>query len=328
MESFIFAVGAVMPLILMVSLGYFLKRIGFIKPDFAVVANKLVFRVLLPAMLFLNVYKIEATEDISFGYVIYTLCAVLTVFALVLIASRYLTKNPARRGVLLQGSFRSNFALIGIALASSLFGERGVAASAVLSAVVIPSFNALAVISLSIFSLGKEKPSFKKILVATAKNPLIISALVGLFCLLVRSAFVEWGIEFRLSDVTPVFRVLEYLSSASTPIALIVLGVQFEFSAISEMKREIISGVVLRCAIVPVLAIGCAYVFFGDIFRPEHFAALIAAFATPVAVSSVPMSQEMNGDAALAGQLVVWTTVFSAVTLIGICYFFRAVGVF
>ena len=328
MKSFEFAVNAVMPLIIMVALGYVLKRIGLIKPDFARAANKLVFRVLLPALLFLNVYKIESVGDISINYVIYALISVLLIFLIVAPLTAVFTDKRERRGVLLQASFRSNFALVGVALALALFGDKGVGAAALLSSVAIPTYNILAVVALSVFSGGGEKPSVKKMLLAIVKNPLIIATLLGLLCVIVRAPLGAFGVGFRLSDIKIVYKVLEYLSDASTPITLLVLGAQFEFYEIGEMKREIIIGTAIRVLIVPVLGLGIAYIFFREIFAPEQFAALIALFATPVAVSTVPMVQEMGGDRALASQLVVWTTILSGVTLVGASFFFKAVGIF
>lgn len=338
MSSFIFAVNAVMPLILMVALGYILKRVGMIKPDFAKAANKLVFRIFLPTTLFLNVYKIESVGDINVGYVVYALAAVFIVFVVVAPLTKLITRDAKRRGVLLQASFRSNYALVGISLASALFGESGVAAAALLSAIIIPTYNVLAVISLSMFSFagseqsaksgGTRSTEIKKMLLSIVKNPLIISTLLGLFCVLARGIFVEWDIAFRLSNVTVIYKVLEYLSQVSTPMALIILGAEFEFSKIGQMKREIISGALMRALVIPILGLGCAYVFFKNSFSPEQFAALVAMFATPVAVSTVPMVQEMGGDTSLAGQLVVWTTILSTLSLVGTCFFFKAVGVF
>ncbi len=328
MESFVFALNAVMPLICMVALGYILKRAGVINTDFAKAANKLVFRVFLPSTLFLNVYKIESAGDIELGYVIYALVAVGVVFITVAPLTRLVTRDAARRGVLLQASFRSNFALVGIALASALFGERGVAAAALLSAIIIPTYNVLAVAALSLFSNGGEKPSLKKMSLALIKNPLIISTLLGLICVLLRAPLSEAGMTFRLSDVKILYKVLEYLSQMSTPLALIVLGVQFEFGQMGAMKREIIVGVLIRSLTVPAFALGLAYLFFADSFAPEQYAALVAMFGTPVAVSTVPMVQEMGGDTGLAGQLVVWTTLLSTLTLVVASFFFKSVGIF
>lgn len=315
MDSFLFALNAVLPIIIMVAIGYLLKKIGFINSDLAKSLNKLVFRIFLPAMLFLNVYNIAAISELNLTYVAYAITAVAVIFFIAIPLVMLLTPDSRRRGSLLQATFRSNYALIGIPLAASLYGDPGVAVAALLSAFSIPVFNVLAVVSLSLFRDGGERPSVKKILIGIAKNPLIGAVLCGVLVLGVRALFVEWHIGFRLSDITPLMKVLGYLSDLATPIALIVLGAQFEFSAISSMKREIIVGTAVRTVAVPLFGLGIAYIIFGNVFGGAEFAALVALFATPVAVSSVPMAQEMDADATLSGQLVVWTTVVSSVTV-------------
>jgi predicted permease len=210
----------------------------------------------------------------------------------------------------------------------SLFGDAGVAVSALVSVAVVPFINMLAVVSLSIFRRGERRPSAKNILLGVVKNPLIQSVFLGVFVLFLRALLVKWGVEFRISDIKPIYSVLGYLSNLATPLALIMLGVQFEFSAVSALKREILFGVIMRTLIVPTLCIGCAYLFFRDIFSGAHFAVFVALFATPVSVSCVPMTQELGGDAILAGQLVVWTTMISAFSVFAVSFLLRLSGVF
>lgn len=328
MESLIFALNAVLPIILMVLIGYFLKRIGFMKPEFSKAANRLVFRVFLPAMLFLNVYKIENIAEMKFGYALYAVVSLLILTAVMTPIVIFFSGAKNQRGVLLQSIFRSNYALIGIPLASALFGEEGVIVATLLSAVIVPVFNVLAVICLSVFKGGKTKIDFKSVFIEILKNPLIQSIAAGLVVLGIRALFVKWGFEFRLTDITPLEKVLNYLSNMATPMALIVLGAQFDFSAVSSMKREIIFGSVIRTLIVPLVGLGGAYLLFRDSFGGAEFAALVAMFATPVAVSSVPMAQEMEGDVTLAGQLVVWTTIISAATIFLSSYLLKVAGIF
>lgn len=328
MESLIFALKAVLPIIITVAIGYILKKIKFMDGDFAKKANKLVFRIFLPSMLFLNVYNIEDIGDIELGYVFYVLCALAVIFCVALPSVMLVTKKNGCRGALLQAVFRSNYALIGIPLAQSLFGDEGVAVATILSAFTIPLLNILAVISLTVFSGDGEKPSIKKIFLGIIKNPLIISVLLGVVVLLIRAVFVREDIDFRLSSIEPVFKVLNYLSSMATPLALLVLGAQFEFSAVASLKKEIIFGTLARTVFVPLIGIGAAYILFGDVFGGAHFATFVAVFATPVAVSSVPMAQEMKGDATLAGQLVVWTTLVSGFTVFLVSFLLKAAGIF
>lgn len=326
-DTLLFAVNAVLPIIALVAIGYLLKRGGLMTPDFARAGNKLVFRLFLPAMLFLNVYNIDAIGDIHLGYVGYVLVFVLLFFLLSLPLVTAVTRDGVRRGVLLQGAVRSNFALIGIPLATSLAGEEGAAIAALLSAALIPLYNILAVVSLTIFRRD-ERVSLRRILGGIVTNPLIGAIALGVVTLAIRALFVRTGITFRLADITPLYKLLGWLRDLATPLSLLVLGAQFEFSHIAAVRRELLFGVGIKLVAMPLLGLGCAYLLAPTGFGAGHYAAFVAAFATPVAVSSVPMAQEMEGDTALAGQLVVWTTIGSAAAVFICACVLRAAGIF
>lgn len=121
-NSFLFAANAVAPILITVLIGYFLKKGGLLGEDVAKAINKLVFRILLPVMLFNNVYKISDFGSFDAGYIIYAVVAVIVIFCLALLFVILFTKDPKKRASLLQSTFRSNYALIGIPLAESLFG--------------------------------------------------------------------------------------------------------------------------------------------------------------------------------------------------------------
>ena len=327
-DSLIFAINAVTPIVAMVVLGYLLKKAGFIDEKFAKQANKLVFRVFLPVMLFSNVYKVGSFAELDYGYILYAAVASIAIFLLAFPVVLAVTKKPERRGVMLQAAFRSNYALVGIALAGSLFGEIGELMASVMSLVSVPLINILAVISLTIFNKEGKRPTLGSVLLGIIKNPLIRAIGLGIAAVILREVLGGAGITLDIRDIAPVWKVVGYLSGIATPVALIALGAQFEFSALPEMKKEIIVGVMMRTLIVPLLSLSVAYIFFGDRFDGAAFAALAAMFATPNAVSTVPMTQEMGGDAALAGQLVVWSTLFSTFTIFMTAFVFRLLGVF
>jgi predicted permease len=192
----------------------------------------------------------------------------------------------------------------------------------------VPALNALAVVALTVFRTDGGKVDLKSILLGIIKNPLIVSVLAGLFTLGVRALLVQGGVTFRLSDMEPLFKVLAYLSNLATPMALLALGAQFEFSAVAALRREIVFGVSMRTVLVPLFAIGMALLLFPQRFGGAHYAAFIAMFATPVSISSVPMAQEMKADVTLAGQLVVWSTLVSALTIFLFSFFLRQIGIF
>lgn len=328
-DAFIFAANAVLPIVILIAFGYVLKRIGLLTKPFLDIGNKLTFRVLLPAMLFYNVYQIESFSEISPVFVLYGIGMVIVIFLLAVVITCAFTKDNAKRGSLIQAMFRSNYAIIGIPLATSLFGEKGAAAAGVMSAFCVPTFNVLSVITLSIFNGNSEKSKINvsKILLGIIKNPLIIATLAGLAVVGVRELFVMWGVGFRISDITFLYKSLENVKSICTPFALIVLGGRFEFSAVSRLWREIVFGTVIRTVAVPVISLSVAY-FFVPGLSGEHYATYVGVFATPVAVASAIMAQEMGADGELAGQMVVWMSLVSTVTIFVYVAILRAVGVF
>lgn len=326
------AVNAIFPIILMISLGYFLRQNGMLSDVFLKNANKLVFNISLPAMLMLNVYSIESLAYVRWDIVIYSSLILIVIFFLGLASAMAATPVPQRRGVVLQCVFRSNFAIIGLPLAASLGGAEAEASAAVLSAVMIPQFNVLAVVALSMFVSQDGKISARKIAMGIVKNPLIQGVAMGLFLLIIRALQIELFGNVVISlkrDLKFVYTVLNHLKSLTTPLALLVLGGQFAFSAVKDLRKEIIVSVCWRLLITPAIGIGGAYLAssFGLIqCASAEYAALVALFASPVAVSSAVMVSEMKNDEQLGTQLVVWTSLCSALTIFVIVCLLMALG--
>lgn len=328
MESLIFALSAVAPITIFVAFGFVLKKIGLLGKDLSKSLNKLVFTIFLPILLFVNINKLESFDGITPEYIIYTMIFTVAVFIVAIPLTAMVTKKADRRGVLVQATIRSNYALLGVSLAEQLTGSFGIAVVSLLSAFTIPLFNIIGVISLSIFKKNGEKIKVRDIIFDIVKNPLIIGVVLGVLSLGVRALLVGAGCSFRISDIKPIYSVLTQLASLATPLALMSLGARFEFSSISSMKREIIYGTLMRTLVVPVLGIGIAYLLFRDTLGAEYFVSFVAVFATPVAVSTVPMAQEMGSDSDLAGQLVVFTTATSAVSIFIALFLLKLSGVF
>ena len=233
LDIFIFALNAVMPIILLIALGYFLKKKGIFSKEFLKIGNKTVFQVLLPALLFTNVAKMDGFSVLRADLFLYIIVAILILFGMGLVSTLF-TSDHRQKWVLLQCTFRSNFALIGVPLAQLLAGESGVRTAAVISAFTIPIFNILGVVSLSVF-LNKQtsiRSKITKILRDIFHNPLILGVLAGILFVCIKPFWTTLPIEF-----TGFFRkfeflktAIDYLAKASTPVALLVLGGQFELS--------------------------------------------------------------------------------------------------
>ncbi len=345
---FMTTVNGVIPIVLLILLGYLLKRIGFLNANFVKTGNKFVFKVCLPCMLFINIYdKMSSFADIRWDVVIYSVIVILLIFGLGLLTAILTTKKKSRRGVILQCTFRSNFAIIGLSLVESLGGDTAVAG--IISAFSIPVFNILAVIALSIYAeedkpamidpqnvyeetQGEQSPgvvaaksnhSIKKILLNIVKNPLIIGVVLGLVFVGIREierAATGGQVVFSFRyNLTFLYDTVKKLKDVASPLALVVLGGQFEFSAVKGITKEIIVATVWRIVIAPLIGIGGGILLsqYTPLFTfgSEVYPTLIALFGTPVAVSSAIMAGEMKNDEQLATQLVVWTSICSIATI-------------
>ncbi len=316
MENLLFTLNAILPIILPILLGYGLKRLHFFSDTFLTEANKLVFKVLIPILLFSNLYLADLTQ-INWAFVGYAALAIVVLFLIGMIVVIFIP-NRKQKGVVLQAAFRSNYAIIGIPLATALGGAVAGAEASVVAAVSVPLFNILAVVALSIYDHEDgQKISLKNILFKIVTNPLIL----GVFCGLVVCG-ITMGIDsvpgndvvgFLNEYLKFIPDTISTLGKMATPLALIVLGGKFEFKAVKALWRQITVAVALRLVIAPTLFLIIAY-FLG--FKGStQFAILIALFASPIAVSSAPMAAQMGQDEELAGQIVVWTSALSAFSL-------------
>ena len=300
-ENLITSVNVVVPLFLIVVLGYLLKRWHVTDEGFNKIATKLCFNLILPISLFNSIVSAGVRDVLKGRMLLWMLLIFLGVTVVSLVLILPLARDPKKRGVLLQCAVRSNFVYIGIPICENLFGESGVSVASVAIPFVVIVFNASAVIILSVFSGGEKKVEIGKLFLKILRNPLIIGSVIG----------VVWSL---IGIPVPNFigNALTTLGKTATPLALLALGGSFEFRAVKDQLRYILFGTALRNLIVPLLALSAA-VALG--FRHEELAVFFVAFAAPVAISSYPMAVQMNGDGDLAGQLVVSTTTFSLVTM-------------
>ena len=182
------AINAVMPIILLIGVGYTLKRIGLMNENFVKTGRNLVFKVFMPCMLFYNIYNVSGINAIPWDIVLYSIVMLLVIFGIGFLLAQICTKDPRRKGVVWQCSFRSNFAIIGIPLATALGGSTGAAMSAVLSAFTIPTYNVLSIVALSTYvsQSGRKKRTVGQFILEVLKNPLTIGVLAGLGALVIR----------------------------------------------------------------------------------------------------------------------------------------------
>lgn len=317
MENLQFALEVVLPLFAAVFLGYFLRVKNVISDSFIDGANKLSFKVILPILLFYNIISNDISGTVDLKLVGFAVAGVLVMVGVLIGIIPLMVKERPKCGVLIQGIFRTNFLLFGLQLVTNMFGQEGTGPVSMLVAIIVPIFNVLAVLVLTIFSAryeGAQRPSWKVIALDILKNPLIIASALG---------FVVSALPFEL----PRFLLLSIrnISVMATPLALLALGGTFRFHSAWRNIRYLALGVTGRLVVVPAVMLSLA-IAVG--FRGEQLAALLALYSSPVAVSSYVMAVQAECDGDLAAEMVVFSTVFSAFTIFGFVYVFKALGFF
>ncbi|MDO4174188.1 MAG: AEC family transporter [Eubacteriales bacterium] len=332
LSIFSYAFQAIAPILLLILLGYFLRVRGKFPADFFPTVNRFAFHYSFPALMFVNLYSLDSIREIDLQLTAYLLASLVVITVVSILLANLVTDVRNRKGVLIQAGFRSNFAIIGLPLAEGLLGTAGVTVAATLQAPIVIYFNVVSVLALTVYADHAQLQP-KKILKSLLQNPLIQGLVAGVAALIIR----EWipcradgTLVFSISGTLPwLYTTLQYLARIATPVCLIMLGGQFRFSAARGIRKELISGVCMRLILAPVLGFGMAFAaaHFGLLdLSPTAIGVMIAAYGSPIAIASSVMASEMHADDVLAGQIVVWTSLLSMITIFLMVILFRSIG--
>lgn len=312
MENLMISANAVLPMCLVMAIGYGTRRLGWLRREEISTINKIAFRIFLPCLLYYNIYCSDLSGSFDPLLMAYAVGGVLLTFGLALGYTLLTEKLPERRGVLIQGMFRSNYVIMGIPVATALLGVDQLGTVSILIAVIVPLFNMLAVVVLEVFSGQKPKPLH--ILGQIAKNPLVIGSVLGILTLVA-------GI--RLPHILE--QTIQSVSAIASPLQLFLLGAFFQFSGLKTYRRELVTVSIAKLIVSPGLFLGLGALLG---FRGVAFVSLIGIFASPTAVNSFTMAQQMGGDAELAGDIVVTTSAASILTMFLWIFLFKSLGMF
>ena len=304
LEDLLFSANVIVPIFLLIMLGYVLSRLKLWDAHFLKIANDVCFKCLLPVLLFYNVATADIFEVFNGGLILYVcLCACLICGALFLIVPLFV-KNDKRRGVMIQGTFRSNFLLFGVPLGLSIGGAKGAVLAAVVASFYVPLINMLSVISLYVFSHAENK-SLKSALIGIVENPLVIGGLSGLLFSLVRNCI---GFELPVMlDST-----LSNIKSTATPLAFLILGGDLKLGSMLRNVKVSAFSVLGKILVIPAIMLPIS-AWLG--FNQLEMAILLAVFATPNAVSSYAMARNYEADHELAGEIITLGTLLSIFTI-------------
>lgn len=299
-SSLLFALSITGPICLLLLLGFGLRRSQMMNEGFIDGASKLVFNIALPMLLFTSIAQTDFSQMVSFKLILYGITATLVAFILLEWLASHLTDNKRLRGVMVQGAFRANMAIVGLAYVNNAYGHQGVAAAAMYVAFLTILFNILAVITLSRSLNQEDGLRIVPLVKGIVKNPLIIGIVAAL-----PFAASSWTFPGMLMQTG------QYLAQMTLPLALLCTGASLSLKGGKEDTGLLPIVGVLRLLVIPALITLGGYLAG---FRDMELTILFLINASPTAAASYVMVRAMGGNAVLAANIIAVTTLGSLVS--------------
>jgi len=298
-EAILFAITIVLPNLALIGLGFFMQRRGEVSQAFIDQASSFVFNYCLPCLLFFSVVD----SNVNYAKQIILIIAGIVVTFILFISSEIYAKRfisqPADQGVFVQGIFRSNMAIIGLATVANAYGEQGLSIAAVYMGVVTILFNILAVITLSRVSKSADDTWPSRSIMIIKKlftNPLVLALL---------AAF-----AYKALPLPPIPSVINttggLLAAVALPLALICAGASIDLKSMLSPSGLSMQASIGRIVIAPLVAIA---VGLGFGLTGVHMGVLFLMVASPTAAASYVMAKAMGGNDILAANILAFTTV-------------------
>lgn len=299
-QSLLFSFSVTGPICILLFLGWFLKRIKLINDAFVDNASKLVFQVTLPALLFLSIVNADQSVEINPLYIAYGLMANLSFFLLTTFSCKLFIKEKQDHGVIIQGGFRANTAIIGLAYVANVYGDAGVALAAVYVASTTILYNILAVICLTSTQSKLGLQGLKDVTRSIAKNPLIIGITLGVLLLI---------LDIKVPTV--LLDSGQYFANMTLPLALLCTGATLNLRELGHKGLDAWFASFFKLLLAPTLITGGAYLWG---FSRFELGLLFFMTAAPTAAASYVMARSMGGNANLAANIIAITTAGSLIT--------------
>ncbi len=312
MQNLLLSFNVVAPLMVYMLIGALLRRFHIVSEDVMRGVNRIVFFVIIPALCFTKISACSLSEVFQTPYLLLLALFVIGLFVLSFLLVPLFEKDDRRRGVLIQGVFRSNDAIFGLPVAAALFGDDHLTLMTLGVAISVPLFNICAVIAMERYRGGKI--NVLRMLLQIVKNPIVISCVLGL-------VFNVCGLRLPSFLSTPI----SSLGSTAAPIAFIALGGLLSLGSIQKNRRVIAVVSVIRLILVPSFVIGILYACG---FRGEPLVVALILYGAPVAMTTCSMAAAMGADDELAAELVAVTSALSILTMFLFIFLFKQLGVF
>ena len=304
-------VTTIIPIFVIIVLGWLARVYGFMRPEFLQQANRLVFYLAIPAMVFRSISKTSLTSQFDEMVVMLSMLAVCVVFCCAWILGSIAHVHRSQRGTFIQNAFHGNMGYIGLAVSFYFLGREGLARASILAGFLMILQNLLAVIALQVFSENNTGAQRRwAVVLKILGNPIILSALAGI---LVSATGIPVPLVFG--------RCLDILSDLALPLALLIIGASLSFAMVQSRLMTILSAGAMKLILLP----GIGYLMYRicDVATAAYLPGLIL-LASPTATVTYVMAKEMKGDSELAVATISVSTLLSAVTF---SFWLHVVGV-
>ncbi len=294
-------ISTIVPIFIIIFLGLFAKKKGFITPEFLYPANRMVYYIAIPAMIFSSISKAALKTEMNLSVILITLGSLVTITAVAWGSSRFLKITKPSRGSFIQCSFHGNLGYIGLAVAFYYLGDNGFVKAAIIAGFVMILQNILAVAVLQFHSSNTaNRPGLFDTLKKTMANPVILSALAGmLFSLL--------GLPMPLI----LERSLDILRGMALPMALLIIGASLSFEQLKPRLFNVMVSSFLKVIAAPAMGLLLFKVFS---VAPEDYLPGLIILSSPTATLTYIMAKEIGGDSDFAVAAISISTILSSVT--------------
>lgn len=312
MDNFIFSLNATVPIFLVILLGWILMQKHMLTKEFASAADKFVFKIALPCLLFKDIATANIKETFDLTFVLFCMITTTIMFLTTWLLTALFMKDKSMVGAFIQASVRGSSAVLGIAFVQNIYGNSGMAPMMIIASV--PLYNIFSVIILTFNSTeaAKDTNKIKTACINVLKNPIIIAIFAALVVALL-----------EIPIPTMALKTVSNVAATATPLALLVVGATFEGKqAISKIKPTALA-TFIKLILLPALFLPLAYLFG---FRNSEMVAILVMLASPTTVTCYIMAKNMYNDAVLSSSIVVTATLFSSVTLTMWVYILRSLG--
>jgi len=302
MTNTLFIINTVSPIFLIVIVGWCLRKIGVIQESFIKQSTNFVFKVTLPLLIFLKLAVVDFSDIFDTKIIVLAYGCMFILFFFCWTLAKIFIKRGSGRGVFIQGGFRPNDVIIGLALIMNIWGEDAVFKTVMILTFLIPLDNILSVVALTISDQSdKRGEALSKMFKSIALNPVIIAALIAIIISLIQ---------------IPIPKVLittgDYIAAITLPLALIAVGGTLQIKHLRNTSLITAGASIIKLLIAPLVATIIGYLFG---YSGIDLGIIFIIFACPAAIVSYILADAMTPHGAIAGNIVLITTLISSITI-------------